>query len=239
LQDGKCSLLGFKFGVTIVTNDYFFELDICSMNTDKQKYWETIYETKGPEDVSWTEKIPATSLNLINQLQLSKNESIIDVGGGDSNLVDFLLEAGYKNLTVLDISENALARAKNRLGEKAKKVKWIVADILTYTQLQHFDVWHDRAAFHFLTQPQEVNAYVTKVNTFVTGHLILGTFSVNGPLKCSGLPITQYTPELVKPLFENAFSLKGCINKDHITPFGTEQNFLFCVFNKSKPDAMH
>ncbi len=202
------------------------------MNTDKQTHWDTIYETKNPEEVSWTEKVPAISLNLINQLQVPKNAAIIDVGGGDSNLVDFLLEAGYTNLTILDISANALTRAKNRLGEKAQQVKWIVADILAFTPSEHYEVWHDRAAFHFLTQPQEVETYVNTVSTFVKGHLILGTFAVNGPLKCSGLPITQYSPELMKPLFEHSFNLKGCINHNHTTPFGTEQNFLFCTFNK-------
>jgi uncharacterized UPF0146 family protein len=218
--------------VTNVTFNKTALTDLCSMETTNQQHWETIYQTKTPNEVSWTQKIPTISLQLIAKTGVNKHEPIIDVGGGDSNLVDYLLKDGYTNITVLDISASALERAKKRLGADAHKVKWIVEDITHFNPSQTYSVWHDRAAFHFLTQPSEVNKYIENVSTYVSSHLILGTFSVNGPLKCSGLPITQYSQESMLPLFNHSFQSKGCITDDHITPFGTQQNFLFCSFIK-------
>ncbi len=202
------------------------------MESNNQQHWETIYQTKLPDEVSWTQKIPQTSLQLIVATGVDKHEPIIDVGGGDSNLVDYLLEAGYTNVSVLDISASALERAKKRLGDNAKKVNWIVSDITLFNPPHPYAVWHDRAAFHFLTQPSDVNNYIEKVATHVCNNLIIGTFSVNGPLKCSGLPITQYSQESMVPLFETSFHSRGCLTEDHTTPFGTQQNFLFCSFIK-------
>ncbi len=195
-------------------------------------HWEKVYETKQPHEVSWTQKVPQTSLQFILAAGLNKDAAIIDVGGGDSNLVDFLLQEGYSNITVLDISAKALERAQARLGEKASLVQWIEADIRSFVPTQPYDFWHDRAAFHFLTAPEDVNTYVNTVQAYVKGYLAVGTFSENGPLKCSGLEIKQYSQASLTTLFEKDFEPLKCLNETHITPFGTSQHFTFCCFSK-------
>ena len=202
------------------------------MNLDSKKHWETVYETKNPEQVSWTQEKPQISLDLINSLELDKSAKIIDVGGGDSKLVDYLLEEGFENISVLDISATALEKAKKRLGDKANNVNWIVSDITEFTPSTTFDLWHDRAAFHFLTTPEQISKYVNIVRNAVTGYLIIGTFSENGPKKCSGLDIKQYSEEKLITEFENDFEKITCTSEDHITPFDTKQNFLFCSFKR-------
>ena len=162
------------------------------MSSNTKQHWETVYETKTPEQVSWTQEIPETSLNFINSFQLSKEVKIIDIGGGDSHLVDFLLEQGYTNITVLDISKKALQRAKERLGKKANLITWIVSDVLDFIPDTSYDIWHDRAAFHFLTTKNQIDTYISLTQKFVSRNLIIGAFSDNGPLKCSGLEIKQY-----------------------------------------------
>lgn len=200
------------------------------MNLQRKKHWETVYETKNPDEVSWTQEIPKTSLAFIHSFGLDKSSKIIDIGGGDSKLVDFLLDQGFENITVLDISEKALEKAKIRLVEKAKKVTWIVSDILDFEPTETYDVWHDRAAFHFLTTDEEIEKYKSIVNKSVDGFLIIGTFSENGPLKCSGLEISQYSQEKLTSTFEEKFDKIDSVLEDHQTPFGTTQNFLFCGF---------
>lgn len=200
------------------------------MNLQRKKHWETVYETKNPDEVSWTQEIPKTSLAFIHSFGLDKSAKIIDIGGGDSKLVDHLLNQGFENITVLDISENALEKAKIRLVEKAKKVTWIVSDILDFEPTETYDVWHDRAAFHFLTTDEEIEKYKSIVNKSVDGFLIIGTFSENGPLKCSGLEISQYSQEKLTSTFEEKFDKIDSVLEDHQTPFGTTQNFLFCGF---------
>jgi len=202
------------------------------MIKDRQEHWEHVYQTKTPEQVSWTQEVPRTSLDFINSVGPDKDVSIIDIGGGDSNLVDFLLEAGYTNITVLDISKKALERAKARLGEKAKNVQWIVSDITHFTPSVQYDVWHDRAVFHFLTKPQEITTYVSLTNNHVKHSMVIGTFSKTGPLKCSGLEITQYSETSMNSAFEEAFEKITCIEETHTTPFNTTQNFVFCSFKK-------
>ena len=165
---------------------------------DKKSHWEKVYETKSPQEVSWTQEIPETSLRLIRETNIAKDATIIDIGGGDSKLVDFLLEEGYSNITVLDISANALERAKKRLGEKADLVQWIVSDINEFTPTKQYAVWHDRAVFHFVTDEENIKRYVEMVTKFTTEHFIIGTFSENGPLKCSGLEIKQYNEQKIK-----------------------------------------
>lgn len=197
-----------------------------------KSHWENIYETKTPEEVSWTQKKPQTSLELIRSLGSDKSVKIIDIGGGDSNLADFLLEEGYENITVLDISEKALERAKRRLGKDAEKIQWIVADIIAFTPEETYDIWHDRAAFHFLTHSEDISKYVRIAEKAVSKNLIVGTFSKNGPKKCSGLEISQYDEESMNSIFENSFEKTDCITEDHITPFSTVQNFIFCTFKK-------
>lgn len=161
---------------------------------------------------------------------LDKSAKIIDIGGGDSKLVDHLLNQGFENITVLDISEKALEKAKIRLVEKAKKVTWIVSDILDFEPTETYGVWHDRAAFHFLTTDEEIEKYKSIVNKSVDGFLIIGTFSENGPLKCSSLEISQYSQEKLTSTFEEKFDKIDSVLEDHQTPFGTTQNFLFCGF---------
>ncbi|TCP24827.1 methyltransferase family protein [Tenacibaculum skagerrakense] len=202
------------------------------MNLDSKKHWETVYETKNPEQVSWTQEKPQISLDLINSLDLDKSAKIIDVGGGDSKLVDYLLEEGFENVSVLDISAAALEKAKKRLGDKANNVNLIVSDITEFTPSTTFDLWHDRAAFHFLTTPEQISKYVNIARNTVTGYLIIGTFSENGPKKCSGLDIKQYSEGKLITEFENDFEKITCSTEDHITPFDTMQNFLFCSFKR-------
>ena len=200
------------------------------MNLQRKKHWEIVYETKNQDEVSWTQEIPKTSLAFIHSFGLDKSAKIIDIGGGDSKLVDHLLDQGFENISVLDISEKALEKARIRLGEKAKKVTWIVSDILDFEPTETYEVWHDRAAFHFLTTEDEIEKYKSIVNKSVAGFLIIGTFSENGPLKCSGLEISQYSEEKLTLTFEDNFDKIDSVLEDHQTPFGTTQNFLFCSF---------
>lgn len=197
-----------------------------------KQHWETVYQTKQANEVSWTQETPQTSLDFIRSLNLPKSASIIDIGGGDSKLVDFLLDEGYENLTVLDISATALERAKARLGEHAEKVNWIVADITDFRPDKTYDLWHDRAAFHFLTENEKIEKYLNIVHAAVTGFLLIGTFSEDGPKKCSGLEIKQYSGTSLENLFKRDFTKIACKTKDHTTPFNTIQNFTFCSFKR-------
>ncbi|MEM0516953.1 class I SAM-dependent methyltransferase [Aequorivita flava] len=199
---------------------------------NKKTHWDTVYETKSPDQVSWTQAIPETSLNFIKSFKLDKTAKIIDVGGGDSKLVDYLLDEGFENITVLDISAKALKKAQDRLGEKAKKVCWIVSDITAFEPETVYDLWHDRAAFHFLTNPQQIEKYKKTINTAVKNYLVIGTFSEKGPLKCSGLEITRYSHENLVAEFKDTFKKISCLTEDHKTPFKTFQNFLFCSFKR-------
>jgi hypothetical protein len=202
------------------------------MENSMKKHWETVYENKNPTQVSWTQEIPKTSINFIHSFNTNKNAKIIDIGGGDSKLVDFLLDEGFKNITVLDISQKAIEKAKLRLGEKANKVNWIVSNITDFKPTTQYDIWHDRAAFHFLTSQEQINKYLEIVKKAVSGYLIIGTFSENGPQKCSGLEIKQYSKETIPELFQNEFQAIECFTEDHLTPFDTIQNFIFCSFKK-------
>ncbi|WP_367119234.1 trans-aconitate 2-methyltransferase, partial [uncultured Mucilaginibacter sp.] len=187
---------------------------------------------KPPEQVSWTQGVPQTSLDFIHGFQLSKNSSIIDIGGGDSNLVDFLLKEGFQNITVLDISSTAIEKAKARLGKKSDLVKWVVSDITEFNPTEHFDLWHDRATFHFLTSKAQIAAYLQIAGKATNSYMVVGTFSETGPDKCSGLPVKQYTENQLTRQLNRCFKKIKCINEDHITPFQTKQNFLFCSFKK-------
>ena len=202
------------------------------MTLDRKKHWETVYDTKNPDQVSWTQETPKTSLEFIRSFGLQKSAKIIDIGGGDSKLVDYLLDEGYTNITVLDISAKALEKAKIRLGEKAKKVKWIVCDITEFDPTMTFDLWHDRATFHFLTTLEQKRKYIETARKSVNGFLTIGTFSKTGPEKCSGLEINQYDEDELSSTFKNGFDKIKCVTEDHQTPFGTKQNFLFCSFKR-------
>lgn len=204
------------------------------MESNKKNHWEAVYETKQPNEVSWTQEKPKTSLDFIRETNLGKTAKIIDIGGGDSKLVDFLLDEGYENITVLDISEKALERAKKRLGKNAEKVNWIVSDITEFKPEIDYDIWHDRATFHFLTTAKQVKAYFEIIEKHITDFLIIGTFSENGPMKCSGLDIKQYSESDLEKQFSKRFKKLKCITEDHLTPFETVQNFTFCAFEKNK-----
>ena len=202
------------------------------MTLERKKHWETVYETKSSKQVSWTQDIPKTSLDFINSFGLTKSAKIIDVGGGDSKLVDYLLDEGFVNITVLDISDKALNIAKNRLGEKADKVNWVVSDITEFKTSATFDVWHDRATFHFLTTNRDVEKYIETARKSVKGYLTIGTFSENGPKKCSGLDVQQYSRDTLTAKLKNGFDKLKCVTEDHTTPFDTIQNFIFCSFKR-------
>jgi SAM-dependent methyltransferase len=202
------------------------------MKLDSRKHWETVYENKNPDQVSWTQEKPETSLEFIHSFGLKKTAKIIDIGGGDSKLVDYLLDAGFENISVLDISAKALEKAKNRLGERANKVNWIASDISEFKPNMTFDLWHDRATFHFLTTPDQIKKYMILARKSVNGFLTIGTFSQDGPNKCSGLEIKQYNEQQLTSELKNGFDKIKCVTRDHLTPFGTAQNFLFCSFKR-------
>jgi hypothetical protein len=202
------------------------------MKENKKAHWEHVYQTKTPDQVSWTQPVPQTSLDFIHGFNLSKSSKIIDIGGGDSKLVDNLLQEGFEDITVLDISAVALEKAQVRLGKESKKVKWIVSDIIDFKPMDYYDLWHDRATFHFLTEENQVTAYLNIAERAIANYLVIGTFSENGPEKCSGLPIKQYTEEQLQNQLNKDFKKIRCITEDHVTPFQTRQNFLFCSFKK-------
>ncbi|HJV21030.1 MAG TPA: class I SAM-dependent methyltransferase [Sediminibacterium sp.] len=200
----------------------------------EKDHWEKMFSTKTETEFSWFQAYPTTSVAFLELFNLPKDAHIIDIGGGDSHLVDVLVEREYQNIYVLDISENALNRAKQRLGEKSKKVHWIVSDVVDFVSPVLFDFWHDRAAFHFLTTSERIEQYVNNAERSIKsgGYLILGTFSENGPKKCSGLEIKQYTEASMSKRFEEKFDRIKCIEEEHQTPFNTTQHFLFCSFKK-------
>lgn len=209
------------------------------MNT--KEHWERIFETKTENERSWFQPYPKTSVEFLNLFKLPLTANIIDVGAGESHLVDVLLQKGYKNIWVLDISSSAIEQTKKRLRKEAEKIHWITADVteFNFNDLQ-FDLWHDRAAFHFLTDEEKIDKYVSAAEHAIKegGYLILGTFSERGPAKCSGLEIKQYSEASMSARFELGFERIKCVHEDHVTPFHTVQNFLFCSF-KRKAYAAH
>jgi len=203
-------------------------------NFDRKKHWENIYQTKDLKDVSWFQPTPETSLDFFKQLNVPATAKVIDIGGGDSFLVDHLLDLGYQDISVLDISSTAIKKVKKRLGNKAKKVKWIVGDAATFKPTEKYDFWHDRAAFHFLTNEKEISNYIqtAQENINPKGVLVVGTFSEQGPKKCSGIDIKQYSETALTYLFKMFFEKINCVAIDHKTPFDTIQKFVFCSFRK-------
>lgn len=202
---------------------------------ERKSHWENVFAVKQEKEVSWYQEYPQTSVDFLTALELPLDAKIIDIGGGDSYLIDALLDLGYTNLTLLDISANAIDRITKRLGTKASgKVTFIVSDVLNFNPEEQYDFWHDRACFHFLTDYEQIDNYCELVNKAVskTGSVFIGTFSDSGPLKCSGLEIKQYNQEGLRFIFERDFMLKGCFVEDHKTPFDTVQNFIFCGFKR-------
>jgi len=199
-----------------------------------KEHWENIYKTKQLNQVSWYQPKPETSIEIFNSFNFPKTANIIDVGAGDSFFVDFLLDNNFVNITVLDISENAINRAKKRLGNRSKKVKWIIANSATFKSSESYDFWHDRAAFHFLTKAEEISSYIKNLNKNlnISGKLVIGTFSEIGPQKCSGIKVTRYSEKKMTETFQNYFKKIECLIIEHKTPFNTIQNFIFCSFKK-------
>jgi hypothetical protein len=197
-------------------------------------HWEKIYATKSSSEVSWTQETPSTSLDFIHAFNIPHNAPMIDVGGGESKLVDYLLDEGYTNISVLDISETALDKSKTRLGKKARRIKWIVSDVTDFIPDQEYVLWHDRATFHFLTTQNDIKKYLAVAASALSGNgvMTIGTFSESGPDKCSGLEVKKYSEVILGETLADNFEKVRCVHEDHITPFKTVQNFLFCSFLK-------
>ena len=200
----------------------------------RKEHWDSVYASKGDADVSWTETNPRTSLSLINEARPAGGAArIIDVGGGTSVLADRLLDAGY-TVAVLDISAAALAKARTHLGARADQVRWIVADVTADPELVTFDVWHDRAVFHFLTEPAGRAAYVALLSRTVPvgGHVIIATFAPDGPQQCSGLPVQRYDGQRLAAELGEGFDLLKSAPETHLTPWGKPQSFQYSVFRR-------
>ena len=199
---------------------------------EKKKHWENIYQTKNIDGVSWYQETPYESIELIKKFSTTDSDMIIDIGCGKSFLADNLLKLNYKNITLVDISLNALKEVKDRLNNKS--LNFIETDVLNLKLERTFDIWHDRAVFHFITNKKSVEKYISLCNEYIGegGKLIIGTFAEDGPLKCSGLEIKRYSVENLKELFKENFEFIEGFKKLHSTPFGTRQSFTFCVFRK-------
>ena len=199
---------------------------------DNKKHWENIYQKKEIDGVSWYQKVPIESLQLIKKYSISNSDKIIDIGCGKSFLVDNLLELNYTDISLVDISSNALKEVKDRLQNKS--LNFIETDILNFNSNDKYDIWHDRAVFHFITDSEGIKKYISLCNEYINkeGILIIGTFAEDGPLKCSGLEIKRYSVDQISGLFKETFKLVESFKMLHKTPFDTEQSFSFCVLRK-------
>lgn len=202
--------------------------------SDRTTHWQNVYATKGEAEVSWFQDSPAISLEMIRAANPDRAAAIIDIGGGASRLVDALLQDGYRNLAVLDLSANALDVAKKRIGPTASTVDWIVADATTWRPAKTWDVWHDRAAFHFLTDPRDRAAYVERLRSAVApgGHVIIATFAPDGPEKCSGLPVQRHDSASLSAELGPEFELVETRSESHHTPWHSTQAFQYSRFRR-------
>ena len=199
---------------------------------DNKKHWENIYQKKEIDGVSWYQKVPIESLQLIKKYSISNSDKIIDVGCGKSFLADNLLELNYTDISLVDISSNALKEVKDRLQNKS--LNFIETDILNFKSNDKYDIWHDRAVFHFITDSEGIKKYISLCNEYINkeGVLIIGAFAEDGPLKCSGLEIKRYSVDQISGLFKETFVLVESFKMLHKTPFDKEQSFSFCVLRK-------
>jgi 2-polyprenyl-3-methyl-5-hydroxy-6-metoxy-1,4-benzoquinol methylase len=202
---------------------------------NRQAHWQNVYKEKGEYQVSWFQERPNISLELLEAVRAAPSSAIIDIGSGASRLVDALVEKGYRDVTVLDLSESAVSIAKMRLGERAAMVNWIVADVTQWQPTRSYDLWHDRAAFHFLTEAPDRAAYIDRLTKAVRpgGHAIIGTFALDGPERCSGLPVVRYDATQLSAALTPLFALVDTRRDDHKTPWGAIQHFQFSVFRRA------
>lgn len=203
---------------------------------DRKSHWEEVYRSTAADELGWYQAHPTMSLQCIESTGVHKTASLIDVGGGDSTLVDHLLDQGFEHLTVLDISSTALERAKARLGDRAIQVTWIEADITDFRSSQTYEVWHDRAVFHFLTNEEDREQYRETMNSVVSpqGHAIIATFAYEAPPTCSGLPVVRYSPQFLALAIGNHFDLIESFEELHSTPGGNKQPFIYGRFKRKK-----
>jgi ubiquinone/menaquinone biosynthesis C-methylase UbiE len=201
-----------------------------------KEHWEEIYRNKGPLNVSWYQQKPVLSLELIKNSGVEKDAGIIDIGGGASVLVDFLLEHGYSRLAVLDWSSAALEHARTRLGERAKEVQWFEADVRSFQPQNLFGLWHDRAVFHFLTEKSDRQAYIETLRKTLkpSGSVIIATFSLDGPRKCSGLDVVRYDEQAITAELGKEFELQEVRREIHLTPWQSEQSFIYFRFKRCR-----
>lgn len=202
----------------------------------RQNHWENVYTSKGENQVSWFQETPALSLELIALAGAVPSSGIIDIGGGASRLVDCLVSQGYEDVTVLDLSPAALASARSRMGDTAERVTWIAADVTTWEPSRSYDVWHDRAAFHFLTLAKDQAAYVARLRRALRpgGHAIIGTFAPDGPERCSGLLVSRYDAASLAVTLGSGFELIDARRHEHVTPWGAAQKFQFSTFRRER-----
>lgn len=205
---------------------------------DRKEHWENVYQTKSPLEVSWYQREPEVSLALIDRARIDPTAPVIDVGGGASVLVDRLLARGFEQVSVLDVSAKALAHAQTRLGDRAHAVEWLEADVTQFRPPHRFQLWHDRAVFHFLTDPEDRRAYVTALMESLEpgGYLIIATFAIGGPEKCSGLDICQYDAARMGAELGAEFELQEEVGETHATPAGKEQRFIFLRYRRRMGD---
>lgn len=204
------------------------------MTDGRSDHWERVYATKEESEVSWYQDAPTTSLEMIEKAGISRDAAVVDIGGGASNLVDALLDRGFTDLTVLDLSETALDVSRKRLGGSAEQVQWIAADIADWRPERHYNLWHDRATFHFLTDPRDRTAYLSALRAAVPtgGWAMLATFDLDGPVKCSGLPVVRYSPDTLAECLGHEFSLVNERHHQHTTPGGASQSFQFSLLRR-------
>jgi trans-aconitate methyltransferase len=202
---------------------------------NRHDQWQKVYTSKGENELSWFQENPAPSIELIERAGANPNSAIIDIGGGASRLVDALIERGFRDITVLDLSEAALAKAMARLGDGADRVQWVVSDVTTWEPPQRFDIWHDRAAFHFLTEARDRAAYLSRLGQALKpgGHAIIATFAPDGPERCSGLPVMRYDAASLAEMLGDSFILVETRSHPHTTPWHSVQRFQFSIFRRA------
>jgi trans-aconitate methyltransferase len=205
------------------------------MATERARHWEDVYRRKAEDEVSWFEPAPQVSLRLMDRVGAGPSSAVVDIGGGASRLVDALIDRGFGDVTVLDLSEAALAAARRRLGPRAATVDWVVADVTEWTPPRTFDLWHDRAAFHFLVDEADRRAYRERLLAALRtgGHVIIGTFAPDGPQKCSALPVVRHDADAIAAFLGDGFRRVATLRHAHVTPWGATQAFQFAAFTRT------